>query len=70
MAMDTQCIPLPWVQEHRLKKIGLYYVDDIDLVRQASTFGIRRSRVNNGQTTIAGVDHPTCNDAQGKENKV
>ena len=78
MAMDT---PPTWVEEHRLKKVGVYYegyVDDIDLVRQqhqaytVSTFGVRRSRVNNAaQATNAGVDdHPTSDDTQGKENKV
>ena len=77
MAKNT---PPPWVVQHRLKKVGLYYegyVDDIDLVRQqhqaytVSTFGIRRSRVNNATTNATGVnEHPTCTDTQGKENKV
>ena len=74
MAMDT---PPQWVEEHRLKKVGLYYegyVDDIDLVRQqhqactVSTFGIRRSWANNAQIT-SGVDNHSSQ-AQGKENKV
>ena len=72
MAMDA---PPQWVEEHRLKKVGLYYegyVDDIDLVRQqhqaysVSTFGIRRSWANNATT---GVDNHSSQD-QGKENKV
>ena len=69
MAMDA---PPQWVEEHRLKKVGLYYegyVDDVDLVRQqhqaytVSTFGIRRSWANNA------VDNHSSQD-QGKENKV
>ena len=78
--MDT---PPTWVEEHRLKKVGLYYkgyVDDVDLVRQqhqaytVSTFGIRRSRVINAQAATpnnGSDDQPTCtNGTQGKENKV
>ena len=70
--------PPSWVDQHRLKKVGLYYegyVDDIDLLQQqhqaytVSTYGIRRSWVNNAQTTTAGADDQS-NHTQGKENKV
>ena len=77
MAKD---LPPTWVVEHQLKKVGLYYegyVDDIDLVRQqhqayiVSTFGIRRSWVNNATTHTSAVDEvSTCTDTKGKENKV
>ena len=67
--------PPQWVEEHRLKKVGLYYegcVDDIELVRQqhqaytVSTFGVRRSWANSAETTTAVADDCTPE----KENKV
>ena len=72
MATDK---PPQWVEDHKLKKVGLYYegcVDDIDLVRQqhqaytVSTFGVRRSWSNNATTRVDNLS----SQAQGKENKV
>ena len=66
-----------WVEDHRLKQVGLYYegyVEDLDLVRQqyqaytVSTYGTRRSRANVQNQTNNPTNQTQCE--TGKENKV